>query len=105
MGWTVFGEAIEMLARRHGYFPLAFRWRGQRFKVEAVERCWTVVHRSRRDRVERRFFRVRCVAGSFELYQDLVDGTWHLRRAKLGRASGPVGRRAMALWRRVPAWQ
>ncbi len=103
MGWTMFGEAVEMLARRHGYFPLAFRWRGQRFKVEAVERCWTVVRRSRRGRVERRFFQVKCAGGSFELYRDLVDGTWHLRRAKLGRATRPAVRRTAAAWRRAPA--
>ena len=103
MGWTMFGDAVEMLARRHGYFPLAFRWRGQRFQVEAVERCWTVARRSRRGRVERRFFQVRCAGGSFELYRDLVAGTWHLRRARLGRASGPASRRVAAAWRRVPA--
>jgi len=38
-----------------------------------------------------------------ELYRDLVAGTWHLRRARLGRASRPAGRRVAAAWRRVPA--
>ena len=105
MGWTMFGDAVEMLARRHGYFPRVFRWRGQRFEVDAVERCWTVVRRRRHGRVERRFFQVRCAGGSFELFQDLLDGTWHLRRAKLGRASVRVGRRVVPVWRKVPAWQ
>jgi hypothetical protein len=103
MGWTLFDDAVEMLSRRHGYFPLAFRWRGQRFKVEAVERCWTVNRRTRRGRVERRFFQVRCAGGNFELYRDLVSGTWHLRRAKLGRTTGPAARRTTPAWRRAPA--
>ncbi len=35
-------ERINLLARSHGYFPAAFRWRGRRFDVTAVEKCWTV---------------------------------------------------------------
>lgn len=35
------GEAIRMEAKRFGYFPQTFVWRGKRYDVHAVERCWT----------------------------------------------------------------
>ena len=81
-------EPIEMQARRHGYFPKTFVWRGQRYEVHAVERCWTVSRRGRDGRVERYCFRVRCSSTSaqdrrestFELYQDVRHNTWHLQR-------------------------
>ena len=38
-------EAIEMRARRFGYFPRTFVWQGREFQVEAVERCWTAASR------------------------------------------------------------
>lgn len=68
-------ERINLLARSHGYFPAAFRWRGRRFDVTAVEKCWTV----QRPAV-RRMFRVRCTAGSFVLEQCLADDTWQVSR-------------------------
>lgn len=68
-------ERINLLARSHGYFPAAFRWRGRRFDVTAVEKCWTV----QRPAV-RRMFRVRCAAGSFVLEQCLADDTWQVSR-------------------------
>jgi hypothetical protein len=73
-------EAIEMRSRRHGYFPKLFVWRGQRYHVDAVERCWTVSRRSRGNQVQRHCFRVRCRQGTFEVYQDVRHNTWHLRR-------------------------
>jgi len=95
MGWKIYDEAVEMVDRRHSYFPRVFRWRGQRFDVQAVQRCWTVARSGWRRRVERHFFKVQCVEGDFELYQNLKDGTWHLRRARLvavnylrGRSNG-----------------
>jgi len=57
-----------------------FVHRGHRYEVYAVERCWTVSRRGRRDRIERHCFRVRCLEGTFELYQDVRHNTWHLQR-------------------------
>lgn len=83
MSWRIYDEAIEMLERRHSYFPKAFRWRGQRYDVRAVQRCWTAARSGWRRRTDRHFFQVQCAEGSFELFQDLRDGTWHVRRACL----------------------
>lgn len=73
-------ESIEMQKRQHGYFPKLFVWRGKRYHVQAVERCWTVSRRSLGNRVERHCFRVRCSEGTFELYQDARHNTWHISR-------------------------
>ena len=79
-------EPIEMRERRHGYFPKVFIWRGHRYDVYAVERCWTVSRRRWGGRVERHCFRVRCredesaKEGIFEVYQDVRHNTWHLLR-------------------------
>lgn len=67
------GEAIEMVARRYGYLPASFRWRGQRFDVLAVEQCWTV-----QGTRPRRLFRVRCAAGSFRLEQAVGSDNWRV---------------------------
>ncbi len=99
MNWKIYDEAIELLERRFQYFPRLFRWRGRRYQVEAVERCWTVSRRRWGRRVERRFFLVQCADGTFELFQDLRANTWHLRRAK--PAPVPVG----AVRRVAPAWR
>jgi hypothetical protein len=69
-----------MRERRHGYFPKAFTWRGQRYDVSAVERCWTVSRQRWGGRVERHCFRVRCPEGTFEVYQDVRHNTWHLQQ-------------------------
>jgi hypothetical protein len=76
VSWKTYDESIELLARRFAYFPQAFRWRGRRYDVDAVERDWTP-----RLAPARRYFRVQCVAGRVELYHDLVANTWHLHRA------------------------
>ena len=81
-------EPIEMLARRHGYFPQAFVWRGRRYDIWTVQRCWSVTRHGLRGKVERHYFRVRARAaaegsvrtGSFAIYQDLQDSTWYLER-------------------------
>jgi hypothetical protein len=100
MGWRIYDEAVDMVQRRFQYFPLVFHWRGRRYTVEAVEQSWTTSRRGGRRHVERRFFRVRCSEGSFELYQDLRAGTWHLRRARLAVVPRPVvARRAATAWR------
>ena len=77
-------EPIDMRERRHGYFPKAFFWRGCRYDVYAVERCWTVSRRG--GRVERHCFRVRCSfgpaqnrrEGTFEVYQNVRHNTRHV---------------------------
>ena len=73
-------EPIEMKERRHRYFPKVFVWRGHRYRVHAVERCWTISRRARRGKVERHCFRVRCPEGTFEVYQDVRHNTWHVQR-------------------------
>jgi hypothetical protein len=98
MSWKVYDEAIEMLERRFQYFPRAFRWRGRRYEVEAVEQCWTVSRRGWKRRVERHFFRVHCAEGLFELFQDLRANTWHLRRAKAELGPLPGARRVAPAW-------
>ena len=71
-------EAIDMRARRFGYFPRTFVWRGYEYQVEAVERCWTTAVRRNSDRMERHYFHVRCAEGTFNVYQDLRHNTWHI---------------------------
>jgi len=68
-----------MRERRHGYFPKTFVWRGQRYDVYAVERCWTVSrpplfppHWGGGKGVERHCFRVRCSFG--EVYPEQGRG-------------------------------
>jgi hypothetical protein len=99
MSWKIYDEAVDMVQRRFQYFPRVFRWRGQRYQVDAVERCWTVVRRGWVRRAERHFFCVRCAEGEFELYQDIGTGLWHLRRARLGQARVPVARQVASAWR------
>ncbi|HDQ34865.1 MAG TPA: hypothetical protein ENN14_00950 [Chloroflexi bacterium] len=70
-------EPINLLARRHNYFPKRFLWRGQEYHVHAVERAWT---EQRRGQAARHFFRVRCSEGIFDLYQDLRLNAWYLAR-------------------------
>jgi hypothetical protein len=81
-------EPIDMRERRHGYFPKTFVWRGHKYHVHAVERCWTISRRGRGGRVEQHRFRVRCSfgpardrrEGTFEVYQDVRHNTWHIQR-------------------------
>jgi hypothetical protein len=80
-----------MQALRYSYLPQLFRWRGRFYDVDSVKRCWT--------KGQRRFFRAQCGPGVYELYQDLVAGTWHLRRARLAAA------RVVAVRRFAPAWR
>jgi hypothetical protein len=66
-------EAVEIKEKRFGYFPKAFRWHGKHYDVQAVERCWTIVRRA-----PQLCFRVRCHEGTFDLFQNVRDNTWHL---------------------------
>jgi hypothetical protein len=74
-------EPVQLVARTHGYFPASFRWRGRRFDVLVVEKCWIVS-----DPAVRRLFRVRCQAGRFVLQQTVDREQWQ------------VNRRPLALW-------
>ena len=71
-------EAIDMRARRFGYFPRTFMWRGREFQVEAVERCWTTAARRHGGQMDRHYFQVRCAEGTYNIYQDLRHNTWHI---------------------------
>jgi len=71
-------EAIAMKARRHGYFPKVFMWRGKSYHVDAVNRCWTVSRRG--GKVECECFEVTCCEHVFQVYQDIGLNTWHVKR-------------------------
>ena len=71
-------EAIDMRARRFGYFPRTFVWQGREFQVETVERCWTAASRRNSGKIDRHYFQVRCAEGTFNVYQDLTHNTWHI---------------------------
>lgn len=88
------GETIEMLARRYDYFPASFRWRGRRFIVLAVEKCWTMAGQP-----ARRLFRVRCADGCFTLEQTLAPGE---RQAMAHGEQWRVRRWPLRLWLRHP---
>jgi len=93
-------DYIEMYRRRYNYFPQTFRWHGQTFHVQTVERCWTKTSGGLLSRIrtaERLCFRVRAVAlpspadqppqySTFDIYQDLLANTWHLER-QLGQCN------------------
>lgn len=80
-------EGIRMVERRHGYFPAVFVWRRRRYRVYAVERCWTVSRSGFQGAVERRVFRVRARSRSsdprtertLEIYQDVGRDGWYVR--------------------------
>jgi len=77
---------IQMLERRHRYFPKVFVWQGRHYDVSAVQRCWTVTRRRLHGKVSRHCFRVRArtkvsgtdVDGIFDIYQDLDNASWHM---------------------------
>lgn len=81
-------EVIKMVKRRHGYFPKLFVWRGRRYHVHAVERCWTVSRPGLQGSVKRYVFRVRARSRSgesgtertLEIYQDVKKNTWYVRQ-------------------------
>lgn len=66
-------EPVQLVAKTHGYFPAAFRWRGRRFEVLAVEKCW-----SDSGPIVQRTFRVRCQAGRFVLHQNVAGDQWQV---------------------------
>jgi hypothetical protein len=68
-------EPVQLVAKTHGYFPASFRWRGRRFDVVAVEKCWTVSGRA-----VQRLFSVRSQAGRFVLQQSVEGDQWQVTR-------------------------
>lgn len=72
-------EPVQMRQRRHGYFPHVFVWRGREYRVEAVERCWTISRRNGGGRIEGHCFRVRLPEGTCDLFQDAHTGAWVLQ--------------------------
>lgn len=81
-------EVIEMVERRHGYFPQVFAWRGRRHDVDAVDGCWLVSRPGLHGRVERHVFRLRArphsaapeTGTTLEIYQDVRSKIWYVRR-------------------------
>ncbi len=73
-------EPVAVPAKRFGFFPQVFVWRGRRHDVRAVEACRTEVRHDWRGRVERHRFRVRTENAVFELTQDPARDTWKLER-------------------------
>ncbi len=78
MAWRI-EEPILMERQRYAFLPEAFVWRGRRFDVRRVERCWTQARGSGDGRIERRYFRVRCDYGTFDVYHDLLANAWCVR--------------------------
>ncbi|MFN2186138.1 MAG: DUF6504 family protein [Anaerolineae bacterium] len=83
MAWKIYDDTIDMVQRRFQYFPDVFFWRGRRHRVQSVRRCWTTTQHGWKRSAARHYFDVECAEGEFEVYQDVKDGTWHLRRARL----------------------
>ena len=76
----VYREPVVVPAKRFGFFPQVFVWRGQRLDVRAVEACQTEVRDDWRGRVERHRFRVRTADAVFELTQDPARDTWKVEK-------------------------
>ncbi len=72
-------EPVRLEAKRFGFLPAAFCWRGHRYDVWKVERTWILAQGRGSRRLERRYFRVHCERGVFELYHDLLANTWGIR--------------------------
>jgi len=79
-------EQIMVVKKRFGYFPQTFLWRGKTFEVLATEKCQTELKRSLFNRVERHHFRVNCAEGTFELFQDILNNTWHIKQSRTRKA-------------------
>ncbi len=76
------GETIHLQAKRFGFFPRTFVWRGHEYHVETVERCWITGGRRSGGQLQRHYFQVRCPEGVFDLYQVIAHNTWHIARVE-----------------------
>jgi len=72
-------EPVELIAKRFGFFPAVFGWRGREFQVEAVEECRLVVAGWLPPWRKEVRFRVRTPEGVFELAQDTQRNLWRVR--------------------------
>lgn len=70
-------EPIRMAAKRFGFFPSVFIWRGQRHNICAVESCRT---ENGRGKVRRHIFRVRTDRAVLELAQDVARDAWRIEQ-------------------------
>jgi hypothetical protein len=75
-------EPIRVTEKRFGYLPNVFQWRGKVYRVISTEDCRTVLKRGPFSRKERLYFRVRCSEGIFELFQDVLNNTWHVEKVR-----------------------
>ncbi|MDW8325224.1 MAG: hypothetical protein RMK99_01555 [Anaerolineales bacterium] len=70
-------EPIRIEAKRFGFFPSAFTWRGRRHDIRAVESCRT---ENGHGRVRRHIFRVRTDRAVLELTQDVARDAWRIEQ-------------------------
>jgi hypothetical protein len=82
-------DDLRVICGAHDRYPRAFRWRGQRYRVLALEGVRVVAH-------ERRY-RLATGEGSFEL-AEAPAGVWQVRRAP-----GPLSR-FWARWQNAPRY-
>lgn len=92
----VYGEPVEVRVAADGG-PARFAWRGRRYTVRFIAEHWVVNRDWWREpdtvpvRPDLRFWRVEAASahgsggrggdtGTYELRQDMADGTWTLRR-------------------------
>ncbi len=75
----LYQEAITMKERHCGCFPAVFQWRGRDYRVQTVERCWTV---AARDGTRFRF-RARCAEGTFSLSYHLTSDCWYVENGAM----------------------
>jgi hypothetical protein len=76
-------QAILVKQKRFGYFPQVFVWHGRTHRVVECRETRTVSRWGLFGRVERRYFRACCTNGACELYQDLMNNTWHIQNPML----------------------
>jgi len=69
-------ESVKMLERRFNLFPARFRWRGQVYKVDAVNECKTETNPWNNHTVYH--FWVRCSGRQLHLGQVLPLSDWIL---------------------------
>lgn len=73
-------EPIKICDTRFNFFPKTFLWRGKKYHIRAVDRCWTMTRRRMLGKVKRQCFRVRTADAIYDLHQDLGRNTWTLDR-------------------------
>ncbi len=74
-------EPVRIERKRYAFLPEVFVWRGRRYDVRCVDRSWTRTWGTGPGRRERRYFRLCCDGGTFEIYHDVLANLWHLSAA------------------------